>query len=229
MDYLVNNAEDYLINEAENENLDVSIDTGVRYHNIIKDDMRNGEGLQTTIFFSGCPCHCKDENGSPCHCKECHNPETWDEKSGLPFTRWEEAEFFEALDKPWCTGATFSGGDPLHPANRNYVGNLARIIKETRPDKAVWLYTGYTLIYEGNKFSFTDEAGASFDFDAIKNVDVLCDGAFKCEVRRADIASGNFVPWVGSSNQRVIDLKASVEQGRIVRRMYDKRGNYSLI
>lgn len=224
-DYYINNAEQFIY-EAEPE--DDDIDLGIRYHNILKDDMRNGEGLQVTIFFSGCPCHCKDENGNPTHCKECHNPETWDAKSGIPFTKWEEAEFFEALDKPWCTGATFSGGDPLHPLTRNYIANLARTIKETRPDKSVWLYTGYTLIYE-DKFSFMDEAGASFDYDAARYIDVLCDGAFKCDVRKADIASGTFVPWVGSSNQRVIDVKETMKQGRIVKRVYDKTGNYSLI
>ncbi len=80
----------------------------MRYHNITKDDMLNGDGLRVVLWLSGCM-HC---------CKGCHNPLTWDANGGLLFDEAAREEIYEQLDKPYISGVTFSGGDPLHPANR---------------------------------------------------------------------------------------------------------------
>ena len=93
----------------------------MRYHNITKDDMLNGDGLRVVLWVAGCS-HC---------CKECQNPITWDPNGGLLFDEEAKAELFEALDKPYISGITFSGGDPLHSANRLDVRNLMEEIKET--------------------------------------------------------------------------------------------------
>ena len=79
----------------------------MRYHNITKDDMLNGDGLRVVLWVAGCN-HC---------CPECQNPVTWDPNGGLPFGEAERKEIFAELDKDYVSGITFSGGDPLHPAN----------------------------------------------------------------------------------------------------------------
>ena len=91
--------------------------------------MLNGDGLRVVLWTAGCS-HC---------CKDCQNPVTWDPNGGLPFTEAEEAEIFSELDKDYVSGITFSGGDPLHPANITAVTALARKIREKDPRKTIWL------------------------------------------------------------------------------------------
>ena len=86
----------------------------MRYHNITKDDMLNGDGLRVVLWVAGCS-HC---------CKDCQNPITWDPNGGIPFDEAAKQEIFDQLDKPYISGITFSGGDPLHSANRLEVRNL---------------------------------------------------------------------------------------------------------
>ena len=80
----------------------------MRYHNITKDDMLNGDGLRVVLWVAGCT-HC---------CKDCQNPITWDPNGGLLFDDAAKEEIFEQLEKSYISGITFSGGDPLHPAKR---------------------------------------------------------------------------------------------------------------
>ena len=80
----------------------------MRYHNITKDDMLNGDGLRTVLWLSGCS-HC---------CYKCQNPVTWDPNGGLAFDEEAKEELFEALGKSYVSGITFSGGDPLYLGNR---------------------------------------------------------------------------------------------------------------
>ena len=92
----------------------------MRYHNITKDDMLNGDGLRVVLWVSGCV-HC---------CKECHNPITWDPNGGLEFDEEAKQEIFDELEKSYVSGITFSGGDPLHISNVYEVTALAKEIKE---------------------------------------------------------------------------------------------------
>ncbi len=197
--------EEALAGYAEPEEI-VPESTGVNYHNITHDDMLNGDGLRAVMWFAGCS-H---------HCKECQNPITWDPDGGIPLTAWEEAEFWEWLNKPWTQGATFSGGDPLHPRNREYAGKMMERVKAT-PGKDVWVYTGYDLKYtDADGFFFQDAEGNTFKYPYLKHIDVLVDGRFECQTRRADIESGKQVIWRGSSNQRVIDVQESLKGHCIV-------------
>ena len=91
----------------------------MRYHNITKDDMLNGDGLRVVLWVAGCS-HC---------CEQCQNPITWDPNGGLLFDEEARKEIFAQLDKPYISGITFSGGDPLHPANRLDVRNFMAEIK----------------------------------------------------------------------------------------------------
>lgn len=155
----------------------------MRYHNITKDDMLNGDGLRVVLWVAGCN-HC---------CKECHNPITWDPNGGLLFDEAAKAELFEQLDQDYISGITFSGGDPLHPANRADIRNLAAEIKEKYPQKTIWLYTGDSWEYIMN-------------FPVIKLLDVVVDGEFSAETKDVKLL------WKGSKNQRVIDVNKTLKQ-----------------
>ncbi len=155
----------------------------MRYHNITKDDMLNGDGLRVVLWLAGCS-HC---------CKGCHNPVTWDPNGGLVFDESAKAEIFEQLAHPYISGITFSGGDPLHAANRADVRTLMAEIKEKYPKKTIWLYTG--------------ERWESIRHDpAMAYVDVLVDGEFVQEQKDAKLL------WKGSRNQRVIDVQKTLRQ-----------------
>lgn len=155
----------------------------MRYHNITKDDMLNGDGLRVVLWVAGCE-HC---------CRGCQNPMTWDPDGGLAFDDAARTEIFEQLDKPYIEGITFSGGDPLHCANREGVKELAKEIKAKYPDKNIWLYTG-------------DVWEEVMKYPVIRYIDVLVDGEFVQDKRDTALL------WKGSSNQRVIDVQASLAQ-----------------
>ncbi len=150
----------------------------MHYHNITKDDMLNGDGLRVVLWVAGCA-HA---------CPGCHNPETWEADSGIPFDQAAKDELFAELEKDYISGVTFSGGDPLFPGNRETVGALCREIRERFPDKTIWMYTGYRW----------EQVSELAILDA---VDVLVDGRF--EQALADTA----LHWRGSANQRLIDVQ----------------------
>lgn len=155
----------------------------MRYHNITRDDMLNGDGLRVVLWVAGCS-H---------YCKECHNPVTWDPAGGLLFDAAAKEELFEQLGKPYISGITFSGGDPLHMANREEVGKLAEEIKERFPEKTIWLYTG--ALWE-----------QILQEPLMRYIDVLVDGEFVAELKDSKLL------WKGSRNQRVIDVQKSLVQ-----------------
>lgn len=159
----------------------------MRYHNITTDDMLNGDGLRTVLWVAGCTHRCEG----------CHNPITWDIDGGIPFDEAAEQELFEKLSADYISGLTFSGGDPLHPRNREEVTRLARKCREEFPDKTIWLYTGYRW----------DEIEA---LDIVPLLDVVVDGEFVKSLLDARLH------WKGSSNQRVIDVKETLSLGKIV-------------
>ena len=159
----------------------------MRYHNITKDDMLNGDGLRAVLWVAGCTHKCKG----------CHNPVTWDIEGGIPFDEAAKEELFEALKPDYITGVTFSGGDPLHPANHVEVAVLAKEIKETFPNKTIWLYTGFCW----------DEIKT---LDVVKYCDVIVDGPFVQEEFDGKLH------WKGSKNQRVIDVQETLRRKEIV-------------
>ena len=159
----------------------------MNYEYISKQDMLNGDGIRVVLWCSGCSLHCKN----------CQNPETWDKDSGQLWTEESEQELFEALDKDYITGITYSGGHSLEPYNIDVVTDIAKKIKERFPNKTQWVYTGY--YWENIK-----------DLEIIKYIDVVIDGPYIDEQR--DIS----LKWRGSSNQRVIDVAKSLELNQIV-------------
>lgn len=173
----------------------------MNYHMIRTDDMLNGDGLRVVLFVSGCTWRCD----------ECHNPETWNDKSGKPFTIEAVTNILNELDKEYISGITFSGGDPLHSNNLTTIKSLIELIKEKYPNKTIWLYTGYKweeIRYPELLGSITDDSITRYKI--VKMCDVLVDDTFK--KNKSDI---NY-PYAGSTNQRVIDVKKSLEENKVV-------------
>ena len=148
----------------------------MNYHNITKCDMLNGEGVRVVLWVSGCV-HA---------CPNCHNQQTWNPNSGIPFDDEAIKEIYAELENPYVDGITFSGGDPLHPLNYNTILWLCTQIKLKYPNKNIWLYTGYSL--DTVKLIYSD---------ILEYVDVLVDGTFIEKLKSPE------KHWVGSSNQKI--------------------------
>lgn len=176
--------------------------------------MNNGDGLRVVLWLSGCSHHCYN----------CQNPQTWNPDSGIPFDESAKQEIFNELSKDYISGITFSGGDPLHENNLDEVLKLVQEIRISYPNKTIWLYTGFTwdsiMNYKStNKFT---EKDALFNFhikkdlemiqrkNIIKLCDVLVDGEYIDEQRDLSLK------FRGSKNQRVIDVKQSLAQNKII-------------
>lgn len=159
----------------------------MRYHNITTDDMLNGDGLRTVLWVAGCE-H---------HCPHCQNPVTWDINDGILFDVNAIIELIEKIKPSYISGVTFSGGDPLHPKNRDTITTLAEFIRILYPNKTIWLYTGYA--WEDIK-----------DLEIMQYLDVLVDGPFIESLKDATLK------WKGSSNQRVINVPATLESGEVI-------------
>lgn len=177
----------------------------MNYHKIEKTSVANGTGIRVVLWVSGCSLHCKG----------CHNPETWSLNSGKPFDEDAKRELFEALDKPYIQGITFSGGHPLEWGNVEAVYLLIREIKEKFPTKNIWLYTGYTwnqIFYPVVTDDFNPERYRILTTRKmiVEMCDVLVDGRYVDDLR--DIT----LRFCGSKNQRVIDVQKTLKQGEIV-------------
>ena len=170
----------------------------MNYMKISKDDVCNGDGFRVVLWVSGCPHHCPN----------CHNPETWDKSNGSVFDDSAIEEIIAEMKKDYISGITLSGGDPLYECNVVDVLNLLNIIKVMFPQKTVWLYTGYVweYIWSGSDIDDANKKRQA----AIKLCDVVIDGRYIDDIR--DIT----LPWRGSKNQRVIDVKNTFKQGKVI-------------
>ena len=168
----------------------------MNYLQIDKASIENGLGVRVVLWVSGCTVSCPG----------CHTPWTHDFFRGRPFNEDAKEKIFEHLDKPWIKGITLSGGHPLEVQNMLDVYNLLTEIRERYPDKDVWLYTGLELTYE--QFTYPDDA--SIMSRILRLCDVIVDGPFVMSQRNITIA------FRGSENQRLIDVKRTLEAGKIV-------------
>lgn len=137
--------------------------------------MANGEGVRVVLWLSGCS-H---------HCSQCQNPQTWSKDGGILFDSDALNEVLAELDKPYTTGLTLSGGDPMFLENREEVLNIVKQVKNKFPMKNIWMYTGYQLeSLLGNEI--------------LQYVDVIIDGRFEQDKARKEIA------YRGSTNQKIM-------------------------
>ena len=161
----------------------------MNYMQIDKCDVANGVGVGVVLWVSGCNCHCLG----------CHNPQSWDFNAGQPFTEDTMQELLEALDKPYISRLTLSGGHPLEYQNINTVYRIVKTVKEKFPNKTIWLYTGYTWeeILEQYKIWEDHEVNGICSLDVVSYCDVLVDGRYEDDKRDISLA------WRGSSNQNI--------------------------
>ena len=167
------------------------------YGNIKNCDIANGEGVRVSIFVSGCTNHCKN----------CFQPETWDFNYGKIYTTDTENELLRLLEPGYINGLSVLGGEPLEPANQPDVLKLIKRVKEEYPKKDIWVFSGFT--FEELK---TDGAypRTQYTDELLESIDVLVDGRFDQSLY--DIS----LRFRGSSNQRLIDMPATLSAGKIV-------------
>lgn len=167
----------------------------MNYSAIKNYDIANGLGVRVTLFVSGCTHHCEG----------CFNEETWSFSSGKPFTKETEDEIIKLLSPDYIKGLTLLGGEPMEKVNQAALYPFVKRVKEAYPDKNIWCYSGYTLDEITRGRAHTDVTDALLGF-----IDVLVDGEFKKELYSIALK------FRGSSNQRVIDLKETLKQGKTV-------------
>lgn len=166
---------------------------------VYDDDLLNGEGIREVVYLQGCPHHCKG----------CFNPETWEFKPETPETEARTKQFIdhiiEKLKDPYITGITITGGDPFgNHENAVQTMKLAGLAK--RFNKDVWIYTGSTYEELMNDI----KSGHRIIKHVLDNTDVLCDGRFVEKLKSPN------KPWVGSENQRVIDVQKTLKANKVI-------------
>lgn len=170
----------------------------IKIAGLISESIVDGPGIRFTIFTQGCPHNCVG----------CHNPETHDYNGG----RWEDTDnIFKMIKKdPILDGVTFSGGDPFCQCEP--LAELAQKIHSHKEFKMnVMAYTGYTYEY---LVSHANEDNGFMEL--LKNLDYLVDGPFVLSKRSLELK------FMGSSNQRYIDVQKSLEQGKVVELTQDQ-------
>ncbi len=170
----------------------------MNYGEIKKNDIANGLGVRTTLFVSGCTHHCKG----------CFQPQTWSFDFGKPYTKEVEDDILASLTPYYIAGLTLLGGEPMEPANQAVLLQLLRRVRTEKPSKNVWCYSGYT--FEELTGAVPSRARCEHTDEMLSLIDVLVDGEFKEELK--DIR----LRFRGSSNQRVIDMKKTLEAGEVV-------------
>lgn len=178
----------------------------MKYHQIIRQDTANGIGIRISLFVSGCNRHCP----------ECHNKVGQDFNYGWEFTEQIQEELFQEFrDYPIYNGLSILGGEPFEPTNTKELALFVTRFKNRFPDKTLWIYTGYTYEELLERVEHNDYNTQVM----LKHADVLVDGPF--EIQKKNL----MISYRGSSNQRIIDLKASRETNQVILLNFDqKRG-----
>lgn len=172
-------------------------DTYMYYGNIKNYDIADGEGVRVTLFCSGCTNKCEG----------CFQPETWNFHYGQEYTQDTEDEIINLLTNKNIQGLTLLGGDPFEPSNQEELVKLCKRVKEELPNKDIWAYTGFIydldLVEGGRKHTdVTDEM--------LSYIDILVDGPFVIDEKDLSLY------FRGSRNQRVIDMKKTLQEGKVV-------------
>lgn len=190
----------------------------MRYAKIEEYEVSNGHLGGQSLYVQGCRFRCPN----------CFNPETWDFNGGKEWTPKVEDKFIELASRPYIKRISLLGGECLADENLDGVLNLVNKIRLLMPEKTIWLYTGYEI-----KLSNLTYVDASDDYtikkqylfcttqssknavlnikrqNILSSVDVVVDG------RYIDSQRNITAKWKGSDNQRVIDIKKSLREGRL--------------
>lgn len=157
----------------------------MNYMSIKKIDTANGPGVRTSLFVAGCHLHCKG----------CFNQSSWDFSAGTPFTKESEDLLIQYCSLSYIRGLSILGGNPTEPENEKVLVQFLQRFRRECPDKDVWMWTGHVL----------EDLVAKQD-PLVPLCDVIVDGPFIEE--KKDLT----LPWRGSSNQRVINVREFLEK-----------------
>ena len=158
-------------------------------------DTANGEGVRVTLFVTGCA-------NMPCR-ELCFNKSIQDFRSGTPFTQEHEKQISNALNHPYISGLTILGGEPF--LNFHGLTPLLKRLRSNHPDLNIWIYSGFT---------WEQIVSNKHRKELLELCDVLVDGHFVQEL--SDVA----LRFRGSSNQRIIDIKKTLQSGEITKYCY---------
>ena len=160
-------------------------------------DIANGPGVRISLFVSGCTHKCKG----------CFNEVAWDFEYGEPFTQETVESILTLLAPGYVKGLTLLGGEPFEPQNQLPLVELLRQVKAKYPEKSIWAFSGYL-------FDRDMTSGKLGDPEILKEflsyLDVLVDGPFVQSKKDLTLR------FRGSSNQRLIDVPASLKSGTVV-------------
>ena len=167
----------------------------MNYATIKPVDIANGPGVRVSLFVSGCTHRCKG----------CFNEEAWDFQFGKPFTEEVQKQLLSSLDHDYIEGLTLLGGEPMEPSNQESLLPFIKAVREHLPGKTIWCFTGYDFE--------KDILGKMMKTSAVTRelsplFDVMVDGKFVAEKKNLSLK------FRGSENQRVLNVKKSLEEGR---------------
>ena len=169
----------------------------MNYATIKPFDVANGPGVRVSLFVSGCTHRCKN----------CFNAEAWDFNYGETFTEKEESRILEALKPDYIKGFSLLGGEPFEKSNQEVLSEFLPKIKEAYPEKTIWCYTGYDFEKDLLTGRITDK---EITDKMLSCIDILVDGKFVEELKNLKLR------FKGSENQRIIDVKKSLSENKIV-------------
>lgn len=169
----------------------------MNYAQIKECDIANGVGVRTSLFVSGCRHRCPG----------CFNAEAWDFFAGREFTAEVAQRVLDSLRLEYVRGLSILGGEPLEPENQHALLQFLERVREQHPAKDVWMWTGFIWeeLAQGTSRACTEHLDA-----ILARVDVLVDGPF------VESQKDPLLRFRGSSNQRIIEVRASRESGRLV-------------
>lgn len=169
----------------------------MNYAEIKYNDIANGPGVRTSLFVSGCTHRCKG----------CFNEVAWDFNYGTPFTQETIDAIINSMKPAYIAGITLLGGEPFEPANQRGLIPLLKQVKQTYPDKNIWCFTGY--LFDKDIMDKMYETYPETK-EMLSYIDICVDGRFVEELKDM------MLKFKGSSNQRTIDVQASLKTGTVV-------------
>ncbi len=170
----------------------------MNYADIKKIDVANGEGVRVSVFVSGCNHHCKG----------CFNQCAWDFNYGKEFSEKEEQQIIDYMNHDYISGLSLLGGEPLEPRNQEGLLPLVKKVKEKFPNKNIWCYTGFDFEKDVvGKMAKDNETTR----ELLKYIDVIVDGKFEEDKRDLKLQ------FRGSSNQKIVDVKKSLQTGKVIK------------
>lgn len=189
----------------------------MRYAQIRKMDISDGPGIRVALYTQGCSIHCKN----------CHNASIWDFEGGKEFCRETIDKILELSKQDYIAGLSILGGEPFEECNLDLLLSLVMRFKSVYPNKTIWIWSGHTydsindiLYRQYMKYNFKSDVLNIVDklvrpqewicTNFWKYVDVLVDGPYIEEQKNPNLK------YCGSENQRVINVKKTLEKGEVV-------------